>query len=436
MAIKLADTTRPNNYTNSDNPGTFPVAYAENVWLNDGTDLETFLADFDGNGGVQKEELPLASAAEEGNIYQYIGATGTYTNGYFYKCVEDSGSYSWVNIQVQDAGAETIVDVNSVPVSEISNVIYRTTDLSGDASYYAGNETASNTDQLAKYSDIQVIQVETLPTASANELGNIYEFVGTTTANYINGRFYRCVSDGASTPTYTWEEVDFGDGSVFIGTSSEWESETSKTDYQVAILTDQPTVNAVDSTDGSTTVVANKNLVFKGTLDEWEALTTAEKKTYDEALITNDMDTGEVVNGVTDGDMRAVTSNAVYDAIAPIGTVVEDTDHTNVTLVEGGADQTIRTLNLTTGTWIIRANVGWAMATSAQTVSISITSTTNTYNAGCYQGLDGSRYANQSCCIADIVTVTTASKNFYLTAWAAGAAEIVEHPYFSAVRII
>lgn len=103
--------------------------------------------------------------------------------------------------------------------------------------------------------------------------------------------------------------------SVFIGTASEWESESAKTDYQVAILTDQPTVNAVDSTNGTTTVVANKNLVFKGTLEEWEALTTAEKKTYDEALITNDMDTGEVVNGVTDGDMRAVTSNAVYDAI-------------------------------------------------------------------------------------------------------------------------
>lgn len=108
--------------------------------------------------------------------------------------------------------------------------------------------------------------------------------------------------------------------SVFIGTSSEWESETSKTDYQVAILTDQPNVNAVDSTDGSTTVVANKNLVFKGTLEEWEALTTAEKKTYDEALITNDMDTGEVVDAVTDGDMRAVTSNAVYDAMNNIQT--------------------------------------------------------------------------------------------------------------------
>lgn len=104
--------------------------------------------------------------------------------------------------------------------------------------------------------------------------------------------------------------------SVFIGTSAEWESETSKTDYQVAILTDKPNVNAVDSTTGDIEVVANKYLVFKGTLEEWEALTTAEKKTYDEALITNDMDTGEVVNAVTDGDMRAVTSNAVYDALA------------------------------------------------------------------------------------------------------------------------
>lgn len=103
--------------------------------------------------------------------------------------------------------------------------------------------------------------------------------------------------------------------SVFIGTSSEWESEVSKTDYQVAILTDKPNVNAVDSTTGDIEVVANKNLVFKGTLDEWEALTTAEKKIYDEALITNDMDTGEVVDAVTNGDTRAVTSNAVYDAL-------------------------------------------------------------------------------------------------------------------------
>ena len=103
--------------------------------------------------------------------------------------------------------------------------------------------------------------------------------------------------------------------SIFVGTAAEWTAETDKTDFNAALFTDAGTVNAVDDTTGDTEVVANKNVVFKGTMTEWEALTIAEKKTYDQALITNDTDTGEVVNAVTDGDMRAITSNAVYDAI-------------------------------------------------------------------------------------------------------------------------
>lgn len=62
------------------------------------------------SGSSQKEVLPTASATEVGNIYQFIGATGTYTKGYFYICSEvvdsDTGdtSYAWVNIPVQDGG--------------------------------------------------------------------------------------------------------------------------------------------------------------------------------------------------------------------------------------------------------------------------------------------------------------------------------------------
>lgn len=51
-------------------------------------------------------------------------------------------------------------------------------------------------------------QVSTLPTASVDELDNIYQFVGTTDANYTNGYFYKCVSDGADPATYSWEEVE------------------------------------------------------------------------------------------------------------------------------------------------------------------------------------------------------------------------------------
>ena len=60
-----------------------------------------------GSGGqeIQVEELPTASSANVGNIYQYIGETDdTYTNGYFYKCVNNEEIYSWENINIQPSG--------------------------------------------------------------------------------------------------------------------------------------------------------------------------------------------------------------------------------------------------------------------------------------------------------------------------------------------
>ena len=57
---------------------------------------------------MQQTNLPTATAAIEGTIAQYIGATTSdYTNGYFYKCIEDpenTGSYIWAQCFVQDAG--------------------------------------------------------------------------------------------------------------------------------------------------------------------------------------------------------------------------------------------------------------------------------------------------------------------------------------------
>ena len=51
-------------------------------------------------------------------------------------------------------------------------------------------------------------QVSTLPTASATEEGKIYQFIGTTTASYTNGYFYKCVSDGQQPATYSWTQVN------------------------------------------------------------------------------------------------------------------------------------------------------------------------------------------------------------------------------------
>lgn len=53
-----------------------------------------------------------------------------------------------------------------------------------------------------------VVQYSTMPTASADNLGKIVQFTGTTDANYTNGYFYKCVSDGQNPATYSWENIE------------------------------------------------------------------------------------------------------------------------------------------------------------------------------------------------------------------------------------
>ena len=74
--------------------------------------------------------------------------------------------------------------------------------------------------------------------------------------------------------------------SVFVGTRSEWLDEPDKTTFDIAVLTDAPqNINAVDSSTGDLTVVADKTNIWKGTLAEWEALTPSEKDLYEQAEV-------------------------------------------------------------------------------------------------------------------------------------------------------
>lgn len=51
---------------------------------------------------IQYDELPAASSSLAGEIYQYTGTTNLqYTNGYFYECVNDGGTYKWQQTNVQ-----------------------------------------------------------------------------------------------------------------------------------------------------------------------------------------------------------------------------------------------------------------------------------------------------------------------------------------------
>ena len=47
-------------------------------------------------------------------------------------------------------------------------------------------------------------KVSTMPTASADNLGDIVIYTGATDATYTNGYAYKCVSDGGDPATYSW----------------------------------------------------------------------------------------------------------------------------------------------------------------------------------------------------------------------------------------
>lgn len=65
---------------------------------------------------IQYDELPAASSSLAGKIYQYTGVTNLqYTNGYFYECVNDGGTYKWIQTNTQPSsggggGGHTIQD--------------------------------------------------------------------------------------------------------------------------------------------------------------------------------------------------------------------------------------------------------------------------------------------------------------------------------------
>ena len=108
---------------------------------------------------TQLEEMPTAAAKYSGKIYQFVGTTTQdYKKGYFYECVNASGTYTWQAVRVQAGGGQTI-------------------------------------------------QYDPLPTAEASLIGAVLQYIGTTNANYKKGHFYECVA-GETSGTFIWKELD------------------------------------------------------------------------------------------------------------------------------------------------------------------------------------------------------------------------------------
>lgn len=112
------------------------------------------------------------------------------------------------------------------------------------------------------------IQVSNMPVASVDELDKIYQFIGATDATYTNGYFYKCVSDGQTPATYSWEQTDVMPAGSSLPDQTGNAGKFLTTDGTDASWSDKPLVNnATDTTSlaiGGTIGASNVRSVVIG----------------------------------------------------------------------------------------------------------------------------------------------------------------------------
>lgn len=136
----------------------------------------------------QYDTMPTPSSSNEGQILQYIGTTtSSYTNGYFYQCINDGGVYKWVEKSVQDSYTKIqIGDLSDLP-DNTKNVVENIVDI---------NNKLDDKENIFRYNVI--------PTADVSISGAIIQYLGATNANYTNGYYYQCVESPIGSGTYVW----------------------------------------------------------------------------------------------------------------------------------------------------------------------------------------------------------------------------------------
>lgn len=139
----------------------------------------------------------------------------------------------------------TSTNVTNLKINELTEAQYDAAVLNGTIGV---NELSVLTDAQVG----QIIQVSSMPTAAAGEEGNIYQFVGTTDANYTNGYFYKCVSDGQTPATYSWIRVDVQPTPSGLPSQTGNAGKFLTTDGTDASWSDKPLVNTATGTDSLT----------------------------------------------------------------------------------------------------------------------------------------------------------------------------------------
>lgn len=130
------------------------------------TNIQTLIEDI----AVSVQQMPAPSSTYVNQIYQYMGDTNEhYHQGDLYICVYDQEGEQYIWQQIT---------YNKEEIDQITQNIYDT--IAGER-----------------------IQVSTMPTAAAAEIGKVYQYIGETGQDYTKGYFYECSSSDPNAGSYT-----------------------------------------------------------------------------------------------------------------------------------------------------------------------------------------------------------------------------------------
>lgn len=142
-------------------------------------------------------------------IYQYIGADSqAYRTGRFYKAVYDSVQdiYSWQEVKFSaDYDATILEDSTNAPQGgAVYNALELKQDKTLETPIVVEGETKTTVETTLNElntAKAKKFQVTTMPTASIDNLNLVLQYIGSTTANFTEGYFYKCkyIDDN-----YTW----------------------------------------------------------------------------------------------------------------------------------------------------------------------------------------------------------------------------------------
>ena len=168
-------------------------------------------------------DLQTAHVTANAGDFAVVGATDTVW-------IWDTDTSAWVDSDQKGQVTSGNNQTGAVTVQEtlVSGTNIKT--INGTSLLGSGNITT------------EAIQVDTMPTASADELGKVYQFIGTT-GTYTHGYFYECVSDGQNPATYSWEQTNVQPTPSGLPSQTGQNGKFLTTDGTDASWSDKPLVN-------------------------------------------------------------------------------------------------------------------------------------------------------------------------------------------------